>query len=153
MKSLLDSMLILTKQDRLCHVIHATSDAFYQTWLRQLNVMQHCKIISIGDCGREETRRYFAEHLLGGVPPELRCGGGGEGGRRGNGSGMGKWEKGGGALGLRMKDGRELSFEVLYEAFGGKLAHWADFVADFGEPPSSFFHPLLSTNLTQRTSQ
>ena len=44
MKALLDSMLVLTKQDRLCHVIHATSDPFYQTWLRQLNVMQHCKV-------------------------------------------------------------------------------------------------------------
>ena len=46
MKCLLDSMLVLTKQDRLCHVIHATSDPFYQTWLRQLNVMQHCKVRS-----------------------------------------------------------------------------------------------------------
>lgn len=44
MKCLLDSMLVLTKQDRLCHVIHATSDPFYQTWLRQLNIMQHCKV-------------------------------------------------------------------------------------------------------------
>lgn len=44
MKCLLDSMLVLTKQDRLCHIIHATSDPFYQTWLRQLNVMQHCKV-------------------------------------------------------------------------------------------------------------
>jgi hypothetical protein len=41
---MLDSMLVLTKQDRLCHVVHATSDPFYQTWLRQLNVMQHCKV-------------------------------------------------------------------------------------------------------------
>lgn len=44
MKCLLDSMLVLTKQDRLCHVIHATSDPFYQTWLRQFNVIQHCKV-------------------------------------------------------------------------------------------------------------
>ena len=44
MKCLLDAMLVLTKQDRLCHVIHATSDPFYQTWLRQLNIMQHCKV-------------------------------------------------------------------------------------------------------------
>ncbi|EGO01031.1 hypothetical protein SERLA73DRAFT_27658, partial [Serpula lacrymans var. lacrymans S7.3] len=58
MKCLLDSMLVLTKQDRLCHVIHATSDPFYQTWLRQLNVMQHCKIITIGDCSKAETRSF-----------------------------------------------------------------------------------------------
>lgn len=47
MKALLDAMLVLTKQDRLCHVIHATSDPFYQTWLRQLNVMQHCKVCTM----------------------------------------------------------------------------------------------------------
>lgn len=29
MKTLLDSMLVLTKQDRLMHVLHATSDPFY----------------------------------------------------------------------------------------------------------------------------
>lgn len=44
MKCLLDAMLVLTKQDRLCHVIHATSEPFYQTWLRRANVMQHCKV-------------------------------------------------------------------------------------------------------------
>ena len=50
MKSLLDSMLVLTKQDRLCHVVHATSDPFYQTWLRQLDVIQHCKVRKCSCC-------------------------------------------------------------------------------------------------------
>jgi hypothetical protein len=53
MKCLLDSMLVLTKQDRLCHVIHATSDPFYQTWLRQLNVVQHCKVCSQRTCEKK----------------------------------------------------------------------------------------------------
>jgi hypothetical protein len=57
MKCLLDSMLVLTKQDRLCHVIHATSDPFYQTWLRQLNVMQHCKV-------RLDTLHCFQELIF-----------------------------------------------------------------------------------------
>ncbi|KAH9063275.1 hypothetical protein EDB87DRAFT_1575660 [Lactarius vividus] len=74
MKALLDSMLVLTKQDRLCHVIHATSDPFYQTWLRQLNVMQHCKIITIGDCSKAETRSFFEERILPRVPERLRSG-------------------------------------------------------------------------------
>ncbi|KAH9974088.1 hypothetical protein BGW80DRAFT_1493793 [Lactifluus volemus] len=74
MKALLDSMLVLTKQDQLCHVIHATSDPFYQTWLRQLNVMQHCKIITIGDCSKAETRTYFEERILPRVPERLRSG-------------------------------------------------------------------------------
>lgn len=52
MKCLLDAMLVITKQDRLCHVIHATSDPFYQTWLRQLNVMQHCKVSPSTHCCR-----------------------------------------------------------------------------------------------------
>ena len=126
MKCLLDSMLVLTKQDRLCHVIHATSDPFYQTWLRQLNVMQHCKvrvlgtlippiiilliekriqlnfflqIITIGDCSKGETRRFFQERLIPRVPEHLR---------------------------------RGLNFEHLYEAFGGKFAHWHDYITDYG---------------------
>ncbi|KAH9941565.1 hypothetical protein B0H21DRAFT_869580 [Amylocystis lapponica] len=98
MKCLLDAMLVLTKQDRLCHVIHATSDPFYQTWLRQLNVMQHCKIITIGDYPKSDTRRFFRERILPNVPEPLRPG---------------------------------LEFGRLYEAFGGKLAHWQDYIADY----------------------
>ncbi|KAG6860239.1 hypothetical protein C0995_013785 [Termitomyces sp. Mi166 len=98
MKCLLDSMLVLTKQDRLCHVIHATSDPFYQTWLRQFNVMQHCKIITIGDCSRSETKAYYRDKLLPMIPERLRPG---------------------------------LKFEILFEAFGGKLAHWRDYVTDY----------------------
>ncbi|KAF8842845.1 hypothetical protein BDN67DRAFT_965290 [Paxillus ammoniavirescens] len=98
MKCLLDSMLVLTKQDRLCHVIHATSDPFYQTWLRQLNVMQHCKILTIGDCSKSETRTFFFERMLLRVPEALR---------------------------------HALSFELLYEAFGGKLAHWQDYINEY----------------------
>ena len=26
-----------------------------------------------------------------------------------------------------------LDFEKLYEAFGGKLAHWQDYITDYGE--------------------
>ncbi|TFK75628.1 hypothetical protein BDN72DRAFT_786875 [Pluteus cervinus] len=98
MKCLLDSMLVLTKQDRLCHVIHATSDPFYQTWLRQLNVAQHCKIITIGDCSKSEMRIYYRDHVLPRVPDRLRAG---------------------------------LHFEELYDAFGGKLAHWYDYTAEY----------------------
>ncbi|SCV69551.1 BQ2448_2571 [Microbotryum intermedium] len=74
MKSLLDSMLVLTKQDRLCHVIHATSDPFYMHWLRQLNVMQHCNILSVGDCSKEEARTFHEEVLLPYIPDHLRSG-------------------------------------------------------------------------------
>ncbi|KAI0822418.1 hypothetical protein BC628DRAFT_1316714 [Trametes gibbosa] len=98
MKCLLDAMLVLTKQDRLCHVVHATSDPFYQTWLRQLNVMQHCKIITIGDYPKNETRKYFRDRILRSVPEGLRG---------------------------------KLDFETLYDAFGGKLAHWQDYITDF----------------------
>ncbi|KAI8989619.1 hypothetical protein BD414DRAFT_484704 [Trametes punicea] len=98
MKCLLDAMLVLTKQDRLCHVIHATSDPFYQTWLRQLNVMQHCKIITIGDYPKNETRKFFRERILPSVPENMRM---------------------------------RLDFETLYDAFGGKLAHWQDYITDF----------------------
>ena len=35
------------------------------------------------------------------------------------------------SLSERLRSG--LDFEGLYEAFGGKLAHWQDFVTDYGE--------------------
>lgn len=59
-------------QDRLIHVIHATSDPFYLHWLRQLNIMQHCKIMSVGDASKEEARQYFEKHLLPEVPENLQ---------------------------------------------------------------------------------
>ncbi|KAL0567601.1 hypothetical protein V5O48_014388, partial [Marasmius crinis-equi] len=126
MNCLLSSFLVLTKQDRLCHVIHATSDPFYHTWLRQLNVMQHCKIITVGDCSKSEVRRYYRERILPDVPEHLR-------------------------------GGRELEFERLYEAFGGKLVHWVDFIGDYvnsngslGIKSSSHFlqaHALLNLHI------
>ncbi|KAF9242317.1 hypothetical protein BU15DRAFT_44149 [Melanogaster broomeanus] len=105
MKCLLDSMLVLTKQDRLCHVIHATSDPFYQTWLRQLNIIQHCKILTIGDCSKSETRTFFFERMLPNIPEVLR---------------------------------HALSFEVLYEAFGGKLVHWQDYINEYVNAGGNF---------------
>ncbi|KAJ3180821.1 hypothetical protein HDU85_003903 [Gaertneriomyces sp. JEL0708] len=73
-KSFLDSLVVITKQDRLCHVLHVTSDTFYMHWLRQMNVGQHCKMITIGDCDKEETKEYFEKHLLPTVPEKLRDG-------------------------------------------------------------------------------
>ncbi|KIJ23270.1 hypothetical protein M422DRAFT_276191 [Sphaerobolus stellatus SS14] len=129
MKCILDAFLVLTKQDRLCHVIHATSDPFYQTWLRQLNVIQHCKIISIGDCSKEETRSSFEDRILPSIPEEYRS---------------------------------KLDFEEFYQCFGGKLAHWSDYIADFvnadGNLPvcmSSHFlqaHALLNLHLLHARS-
>ncbi|GAA5920975.1 hypothetical protein JCM3775_004032 [Rhodotorula graminis] len=70
MKTLLDACLVLSKQDRLCHIMHATSDPFYLHWLRQMNVMQHCIILSVGDPSKDEARRFFEDNLL----PHLREG-------------------------------------------------------------------------------
>ncbi|KDQ54194.1 hypothetical protein JAAARDRAFT_136067, partial [Jaapia argillacea MUCL 33604] len=72
MKCLLDPMLVLTKQDWLCHVIYATSDPFYQTGLRKLNIMQHYKIITIGYYSKAETRAFFNNRILPRVPESMR---------------------------------------------------------------------------------
>ena len=132
MKVILDSMLVLTKQDHLCHVIHATSDPFYQTWLRQMNVMQHCQvmfhkwftpisftyiwqIMSIGDCSKSETNTYFYDRLMQDVPDSLQ---------------------------------QQLSarFDELFDAFGGKLTHWADFVSSYGLYPSRWNARLINSS-------
>ncbi|KAI4523287.1 hypothetical protein K525DRAFT_254721 [Schizophyllum commune Loenen D] len=72
MQCLLDAMLVLTKQDRLCHVVFATSDAFFHTWLRRYNVLQHAKLLTIGDCTKAETRAFFNDRLLPRVPQRLQ---------------------------------------------------------------------------------
>lgn len=100
MQTLLDSTLVLTKQDRLCHVVHATSDPFYQGWLSRVGVLWYCKLISIGDLTKPEMRAYFRERVqprLNALPPNVR----------------------------------RLDFETLYDAFGGKVAHWYDFITDY----------------------
>ncbi|RDW79358.1 hypothetical protein BP6252_03996 [Coleophoma cylindrospora] len=72
LKVFLDTLLVLTKQDRLCHVILATSDSFFQHFLRSMNVGHHSQIMTIGDCSKEETYAYFKEELLDTIPEDLR---------------------------------------------------------------------------------
>jgi len=68
------------------------------------------QIITIGDCSKGETRKYYRERVLPRVPERIRG---------------------------------HLNFETLYDAFGGKLAHWHDFITDYSEsgalvPPHLF---------------
>lgn len=72
MKVLLDSLLVLTKQDRLCHVLFATSDSFFQHFLRSMNVGHHSQILTIGDPNKIDTHNYFREQVMAQVPTELR---------------------------------------------------------------------------------
>lgn len=73
MKALLDSFLVLTKQDRLCHCLFVTSDAYFMSWLRRLNVIQHASLLSIGDCSKSQAREYFEQHVRH-VPDQLSSG-------------------------------------------------------------------------------
>lgn len=54
-------------------MIQATSDSFFMQWLRQFNVLQHCAILTIGDCDKREAKKYFEEVLREEVPEELRA--------------------------------------------------------------------------------
>lgn len=71
LKVFLDTLLVLTKQDRLCHVILSTSDSFFQHFLRSMNVGHYSQILTIGDCTKEETLSYFLEQILPSVPQHL----------------------------------------------------------------------------------
>ncbi|KZO92411.1 hypothetical protein CALVIDRAFT_520472 [Calocera viscosa TUFC12733] len=64
LKTLIDGMVVLTKQERLCHVIHATSDSLYMAALIELNVASHAKFIHIGDADKETTMDYVRHRLL-----------------------------------------------------------------------------------------
>ncbi|QDS68326.1 hypothetical protein FKW77_010692 [Venturia effusa] len=72
LKVFLDTLLVLTKQDRLCHVILSTSDSFFQHFLRSMNVGHHSQLMTIGDCTKTETRQYFKDEIMPTVPDELK---------------------------------------------------------------------------------
>jgi hypothetical protein len=72
LKVFLDTLLVLTKQDRLCHVILSTSDSFFQHFLRSMNVGHHSQLMTIGDCTKAETRQFFEDEIMPTVPDTLR---------------------------------------------------------------------------------
>lgn len=72
LKVFLDTILVLTKQDRLCHVILSTSDSFFHHFLRSMNVGHHAQILTIGDCNKAETETYFVDELLQTIPRNLQ---------------------------------------------------------------------------------
>ncbi|KAG0144902.1 hypothetical protein CROQUDRAFT_46573 [Cronartium quercuum f. sp. fusiforme G11] len=131
MKCILDALLVLTKQDRLCHVLHATSDPFYLYWLRDhMKVLAHCTIITIGDPSKAEAQQYFNENLVGTLKKKLdqqpvydaRQGKEGD-------LVLKHEEKNGKESGVA--GGYTLDFEAVYKTFGGKLAHLQGFVSDY----------------------
>lgn len=68
----LDTLLVLTKQDRLCHCIFSTSDSFFQHFLRRLNVGQHCAVYTVADPSRAAAYGYFMDELIMRYPADLR---------------------------------------------------------------------------------
>lgn len=72
LKVFLDTILVLTKQDRLCHVLLSTSDSFFHQFLRQMNVGHHAQILTIGDCTKAETETFFVDELLQTIPKNLQ---------------------------------------------------------------------------------
>jgi len=103
---------VITKQDRLCHVIHATSDPFYMQWLRHLNVGHHSKVLTIGDCTKEEINEYYHDRLIQDVPSDLR---------------------------------KNLNFDEIHSYFGGKLAHWSDYLTEYTNQNGNLTRTLHSS--------
>lgn len=98
LKIFLDTLLVLTKQDRLCHVVFSTSDSFFQHFLRQMNVGHHANILTIGDSTKQEAYSYFQEQMLPLIPDNLKS---------------------------------EVSFDYIYDVFGGKLGHINDYIVSW----------------------
>ena len=71
LKVFLDTLLVLTKQDRLCHVLFSTSDSFFHHFLRVMNVGHHAQILTLGDCTREDTHSYFQKQIMPSVPDTM----------------------------------------------------------------------------------
>lgn len=88
-------------------------------WLRQFNVLQHCSILTVGDCDKHEAKRYFEEHLLQEVPEELR--------------GRLNFEEMYEVFGGKVRYSRGSIIWVMTDSRTPKLAHLQAFVGDFGK--------------------
>ncbi|KAL5520601.1 hypothetical protein ACEPAF_2602 [Sanghuangporus sanghuang] len=110
LRTLFDGLLVLSKQDKLCHVVHATNDGLYINWLHNLGLgaSGELKVVMLADPSKSQTREYFTQSLLPSVPPFLHS-----------------------QLKLDKEYERETLFERLYEVFGGRLTHWTDFMSDW----------------------
>lgn len=71
LKVFLDTLLVLTKQDRLCHVLLSTSDSFFHHFLRKMNFGYHAQLLTVGDCTWEDTHSYFMEQVMPSIPGYL----------------------------------------------------------------------------------
>lgn len=115
LKVFLDTLLVLTKQDRLCHVVLCTSDSFFQHFLRSMNVGHHAQLLTIGDCTKAETAAYFDDEIRPNIPEKLRS---------------------------------QVNFQEVYDAFGGKLSHIADYTATWANADGEIT-PYTSPIFTQ----
>ncbi|KAG9299228.1 hypothetical protein G9A89_013876 [Geosiphon pyriformis] len=118
-----DASAVFTTQDRLCHIVHATSDPFYEQYLNtsgsiwlEEKVVHHTKFITIGDLRREEIKKEFHDHLIKAVPEKMRQG-----------------------L-LEME-------EQLHEVLGGRIVDWTSFLMDYKVAQGKFsvesFQPFI----------
>ncbi|CAB4424634.1 unnamed protein product [Rhizophagus irregularis] len=129
---LFDALVVFTTQDRLCHVIHITSDSFYEKLLAKTAfllrkkllkkfsvcsyLVHHTKSLIIGDLYQSEISKYFHGVLVPSIPQEIR--------------------------------GRILKMENdLHGIFGGKILHWKSFVQDYivsrGKLTIESFEPFI----------
>ncbi|RIA90680.1 Archaeal ATPase-domain-containing protein [Glomus cerebriforme] len=69
---LFDALVAFTTQDRLCHVIHSTSNSFYERLLTKSRILHHTKSLIIGDLSKLEISKYFHEILVPIIPQEIR---------------------------------------------------------------------------------
>ncbi|CAG8435715.1 6211_t:CDS:2 [Diversispora eburnea] len=66
---LFDMMVVFATQDKLCQVIHSTSDDFYDRFLTKTS---HIKFLVIGDLNYSNISHIFYKDLLPSVPKEFR---------------------------------------------------------------------------------
>ncbi|KAK5313967.1 hypothetical protein LTR70_007389 [Exophiala xenobiotica] len=71
LKVFLDTLLVLTKQDRLCHVLLSTSDSLFHHFLREMNFGYHAQLLTVGDCTSEDTHSYYTKQIVPSIPGNL----------------------------------------------------------------------------------
>jgi hypothetical protein len=80
----------------ILHAMATTNERRYNT--TTANLGHHSKLLTIGDCTKDEIRTYYKERLLSDIPKSLQ---------------------------------KPLDFDKIHDYFGGKLAHWSDYLTEY----------------------
>ncbi|KAF0455060.1 hypothetical protein F8M41_001506 [Gigaspora margarita] len=69
LKSILNWLVVNTKEEKRFHTVLTSSDSFFFNWIVKLLHIPHATPYVVGDLSKEEAKKYFEMHIL----PQYEC--------------------------------------------------------------------------------